>query len=101
MAPMKVSLPDPVEAWVETQAKSRRHGSASDYARHLIRRDQDRQRPVPKLQKPVDEGLASGPAEPNNDESFLTSMRAAYARYSGCVQSGHLGDRIEDETVWL
>ena len=80
MATMNVSLPDPMKSWVETQAKSGRYGNASDYVRDLIRRDQERQVSIAEIQKLVDEGLASGPAEPFDPEDFLRSKRAADAR---------------------
>ncbi len=83
MATMNVSLPDPMKTWVETQAKSGRYGNVSDYVRDLIRRDQERHVSIAEIQKLVDEGLASGPAEPFDPEGFLTSKRAVYARHSG------------------
>lgn len=56
---------------------------SSDYVRDLIRRDQERQLSIAEIQKLVDEGLASGSAEPFDAEDFLTSKRAAHVRSSG------------------
>lgn len=75
MATMNVSLPEPMKDWVEGQTKSGRYSNASDYVRDLIRRDQDRQTAVAELQKLVDEGLASGPAQTFDMEAFLTRKR--------------------------
>lgn len=60
MATMNVSLPDPMKAWVEEQAKGGKYGNASDYVRDLIRKDQDRQSKIAQFQKLIDEGLESG-----------------------------------------
>ena len=79
MATMNVSLPDPMKAWVEGQTKSGRYSNASDYVRDLIRRDQDRQTAIAELQKLVDEGLASGPAQKFEMEAFLARKREDHA----------------------
>jgi len=79
MATMNVSLPDPMKDWVEGQTMSGRYSNASDYVRDLIRRDQDRQTAVAELQKLVDDGLASGPAQNFDMDAFLTRKRAEHA----------------------
>jgi antitoxin ParD1/3/4 len=60
MATMNVSLPDPMKAWVEDQAKGGKYGNASDYIRDLIRKDQERQSKIRQFQKLIDDGLESG-----------------------------------------
>jgi antitoxin ParD1/3/4 len=60
MATMNVSLPDPMKAWVEAQARSGRYSNASDYVRDLIRRDQERMAKIAEMQRLVTEGLESG-----------------------------------------
>ena len=76
MATMNVSLPDPMKSWVEDQAATGRYSNASDYVRDLIRRDQERQLVVAEIQGLVDEGLASGRAEPLDIEGFFAEKRA-------------------------
>lgn len=83
MATMNVSLPDPMKAWVEAQAKDGRYSNASDYVRDLIRRDQDRQQAIAELQQLVDEGIASGPARRLDVEAFLARKRDQNARADG------------------
>jgi antitoxin ParD1/3/4 len=83
MATMNVSLPDPMKAWVEAQAETGRYANASDYVRDLIRRDQERASKIAAMQKLIDEGLASGEAEPFDAEGFLTRMRTKYAERRG------------------
>ena len=79
MATMNVSLPDPMKDWVEGQTASGRYSNASDYVRDLIRRDKDRQTAVAELQRLVDEGLASGPAQSFDMEAFLARKREEHA----------------------
>ena len=43
MATMNVSLPDPMKDWVEDQIRTGHYSNVSDYARDLIRRDQEYQ----------------------------------------------------------
>jgi antitoxin ParD1/3/4 len=60
MATMNVSLPDPMKAWVEEQARGGKYGNASDYVRDLIRKDQERQDNIMQFQKLINDGLESG-----------------------------------------
>ena len=76
MATMNVSLPDPMKTWVEDQTTSGRYANTSDYVRDLIRRDQDRQAGIAELQRLIDEGLASGPAEPFDMAAWLAEKRS-------------------------
>lgn len=73
MTTMNVSLPDTMKAWVEARARTGRFSNSSDYVRDLIRRDQDRQAAIETLQSALDEGLASGPAEPFDLAAFLAA----------------------------
>lgn len=82
MATMNVSLPDPMKAWVEAQAKTGRYANASDYVRDLIRRDQERAEKVDVLQKLIDDGLASGVSDRGLDE-ILADARVRAAQKSG------------------
>ncbi len=83
MATMNVSLPDPMKAWVETQASGGRYANASDYVRDLIRRDQERQTAVAELQRRVTEGIESGPAQAFDLEAFLADKRERHGRETG------------------
>ena len=68
---MNVSLPDQMKAWVESRSADGTYSNASDYVRDLIRRDQERAQAIAEIQALVDEGLASGPAEPFDMETFI------------------------------
>ena len=75
MATMNVSLPAPMKSWVEAQARDGRYSNASDYVRHLIRRDQERHAATDMLQGAIAEGLDSGVSQTFDIESFKVSMR--------------------------
>ena len=79
MGTMNISLPDPMKAWVEDQARSGRYANSSDYVRDLIRRDRARMEAMAELQTAIDGGLASGPAVPLDREAFKSRMRARHA----------------------
>jgi antitoxin ParD1/3/4 len=80
MATMNVSLPDPMKDWVEAQTDNGRYSNASDYVRDLIRKDQARQAAIAVLQAAIDEGLASGEAQPFDAEAFKRRMRDQHAK---------------------
>lgn len=78
MATMNVSLPDQMKDWVEAQTEGGKYSNSSDYVRDLIRKDQERATKISALQLLLDEGLASGPAEDFEPETFLARMRAKH-----------------------
>jgi antitoxin ParD1/3/4 len=59
---MHVSLPQPLKKWVEGQIQSGGFGTASEYIREMLRREQRRQTIVGRIDDQLLEGLASGPA---------------------------------------
>ena len=75
MGTMNISLPDPMKAWVEEQAKSGRYANSSDYVRDLIRRDRARQESMAEIQTAIDSGLSSGQARPMDRAAFKARMR--------------------------
>lgn len=78
MATMNVSLPDPMKDWVEDRTKDGRFANSSDYVRHLIRRDQEREAAIAEMQAEIDKGLASGIAEDLDFDAFLARKRAEF-----------------------
>ena len=77
---MNISLPDPMKAWVEDQAKDGRYSNSSDYVRDLIRRDQIRAEKIANMQKLVDEAYASGISDRSFDEIIASARAEAEAR---------------------
>jgi antitoxin ParD1/3/4 len=57
---MNVSLPGTLKNWVEQQSQSGEYANSSDYVRDLIRRDQERQTKIGRMQALVSQGLESG-----------------------------------------
>lgn len=66
MNTMNISLPDSLKSFVDEQVNQRSYGTASEYVRELIRKDQERQR----LRGLLLDGAASSPAEPVNASHF-------------------------------
>ena len=77
MATMNISLPDPMKAWVEEQAKSGRYANTSDVVRDLIRREQVKADKIAHWQKLIDEAYASGVSEQSPRE-IIDEVRAEY-----------------------
>lgn len=76
MATMNISLPDQMKHWVEQQAETGRYSNASDYVRDLIRRDQERQAKIARMQKLIDEGIQSGVGQRSMDELLKVAAEA-------------------------
>lgn len=64
-----------MKRWVETRTTSGHFSNASDYVRHLIRRDQEREQASKMLQQAIDESIASGEPEPFDFDGFHARMR--------------------------
>lgn len=79
MTTMNVSLPDSMKHWVEKQADSGRYANASDYVRHLIRRDQERMAKIAHIQALVTEGIQSGAGKRSMDELKAAARKKARA----------------------
>ena len=56
---MNVSIPDKLKGWAEARVAEGRYSSTSDYVRDLVRRDQENEEKLRRLQAAIDEGLAS------------------------------------------
>jgi antitoxin ParD1/3/4 len=71
MTTMNISLDEGLKTFVDAQVTARGYGSASEYVRDLIRRDED----VQKFRALIQEGLESGPG-PVADAAFFEDLRA-------------------------
>jgi antitoxin ParD1/3/4 len=80
MATMNISLPDPMKAWVEEQAKSGRYANASDVVRDLIRREQVKAEKIAHMQSLIDEGRASGISEMSMADIRIEALSRIAAR---------------------
>ena len=77
MATMNISLPNPMKDWVNTQTLDGRYSNASDYVRDLIRKDQERTEKIVRMQKLIDEGLASGVSERSMGDILDNALKKA------------------------
>lgn len=82
MATMNISLPDPMKAWVEEQAKSGRYANSSDYVRDLIRREQIKAEKIAHWNTLIEEAYASGVSEMTFEEIIAEARAEAQARAS-------------------
>jgi antitoxin ParD1/3/4 len=80
MSTMNISLPEALKSFVDDQVDQRDFGTASEYLRELIRRDQDRVR----LRGLLLEGASSKPTAPAGKPYF----QALRARVAGASRAG-------------
>jgi antitoxin ParD1/3/4 len=59
---MHISLPGPLKKWIENQVEKKGFGTASEYIRDMLRREQQHQEVRGRIDDQLIEGLASGPA---------------------------------------
>jgi antitoxin ParD1/3/4 len=75
MAQMNISIPDKLKAWVDSRVAEGRYSSTSDYVRDLVRRDQEQEEKLRRLQAAIDEGLASGISDRTIDNIFADGRK--------------------------
>jgi len=71
MNSVHLSLPEPLGAFVDQQARQHGHESGGEYVRELIRREQERQR----LRDALLAGAASGPGSVA-DAGYFAALRS-------------------------
>ena len=74
---MNVSIPDKLKGWAEQRVAEGRYSSTSDYIRDLVRRDQEQEEKLRRLQAAIDEGLAS----PETDATIEDIIARGRARH--------------------
>ena len=75
MAQMNISIPEKLKGWAEQRVAEGRYSSTSDYVRDLVRRDQEYEEKLRRLQAAIDEGCNSGVSERDPFE-YLAELRA-------------------------
>ena len=75
---MNVSLPAPLEPWVETRLEDGSFSNTSDNVRHLIRKDQERYKAIQTLQGAIDQGVQSGALEAFDIKAFKARLRGLH-----------------------
>jgi len=71
---MNISIPERLKGWAEARVAEGRYSSTSDYVRDLVRRDQEAEEAMQRLQAAIDEGRASGLSERDPFE-YLDELR--------------------------
>ena len=84
---MNISLPDALRSFVDKQVASRGYGTSSEYARELIRKDQDSQ----QLRSLLLLGAKSAPTAPA-DETYFSDLRDRVR----CNAKGTRGHQVGD-----
>jgi antitoxin ParD1/3/4 len=63
---MSFALPESMRSYISTRVQGGDYGNTSEYIRDLVRKDQTEQAKV-RLRSYIEDGLASGTAQPNTD----------------------------------
>ncbi len=79
MATMNISLTDPLKQFVDEEVREGGFSSTSDYVRDLIRQRQ-RAKAEEFLRQLIAEGMASGPATPQEPDFFYNLHQRAHQR---------------------
>ena len=85
MSRVTISLPDPMNEWVQAQVDAGRYGNVSEYLRDLVRRDQEqREAAITELRTLLDRAEASG-VSPRSLPEVLEAARQE-ARQKGLLR---------------
>ena len=79
MATMNISVPDEMKAWVEEQVASGRYAGASDVLRDLVRRAQEHDARITRLNALIREGIESGIVEDYDPAEHRARLRERLA----------------------
>lgn len=82
---MNVSLTPELEAFVETAVKSGRYASASEAVREGLRLLEEREAKFLRLKRDIENGLASGDAEPGSFSDLAKQLRADWDLEQGAL----------------
>ena len=83
MATMTVSLPDPMQEWIEAQVRRGEYASVSDYLADLVRRDREGrvgELSPQELRRKLEASRASGVSSRSVNDIFAEAQRIAAAR---------------------
>lgn len=78
MSRLTISMPDPMNDWVEAQVSTGRYGNVSEYFRDLVRRDQERSiGAIAELRALMERAEASGVSPRSVDEVWQAARLEA------------------------
>ncbi len=81
MPQLNVTIPDQLKGWIDSRVAQGRYSSSSDYVRDLVRRDQERDEKLARLEAAIEEGRRSGISDRDPFE-YLDELRAGLRRSS-------------------
>lgn len=84
MSRLTISMPDPMNDWVEAQVSAGRYGNVSEYFRDLVRRDQARQEGAIAELRALMKQAEAGGVSPRSVEEVLQAARRE-ARQKGLL----------------
>jgi len=74
MAKFSITMSDDLGAFVQGAMKDQKFDTTSEYFRHLVRQEYERQRDQRDLRKLIDEGLQSGVSEDTVDAIWAEAI---------------------------
>ena len=74
MAKISITMSDDLGAFVRGAMKDQKFDTTSEYFRHLVRQEYERQRDERDLRKMIDEGLQSGVSEDTVDAIWAEAI---------------------------
>lgn len=77
MDTINIEIPDDIKNWMQGHAP-KAFAAPDEYIIDLIRRDRARSKASVDIQRLVDDGLESGPAEPFDMNAFLSEKQDAH-----------------------
>ena len=84
MSRLTISMPDPMNDWVEAQVSTGRYGNVSEYFRDLVRRDQERREGAIGVLRALMEQAEAGGVSPRSMDEVLQAARLE-ARHKGLL----------------
>ena len=70
-----ISMPDEMGDYVEAKVKTGQYGNDSEFFRHLVRKEQERDEAIRRVQAAIDEGFASGISNKTVEEIYQEAVR--------------------------
>ena len=77
MTKFSITMSDDLGAYVRDTMKTHKFDNTSEYFRHLVRQDYERQHSETELRKLIDAGLKSGVSDENVQTIWATAIKEA------------------------
>lgn len=77
MSKFSITMSDDLGDYVHDAMEGRKFDNVSEYFRHLVRQDRERQQGIQELRALIDEGLKSGVSERSVDDIWAEAVNKA------------------------